>query len=412
MIPRGTLDIGWRDLLAGLARCVRSERPARVQRRIETRWSAQDDALVCLSVRSGLDLLLQALALPPGSELLVSAITIPDMLTIIRQHSLVPIPLDIDPATLSVNATEAAALIGPRTRAILVAHLFGSRMPLAALLDVAHRHGLLLIEDCAQVYDGVYHGDPASDVSLFSFGPIKTATAFGGALLRCKDRTLAERLRLLQGHYPRQSNGAFLRRLLRFALLKLLARPICLALFVAVCRLRRRGHDQLINAAVRGFGGKDLMRRIRFQPSAALLHLLERRLRRFDPAGVVERVVFARRVLALLPEIAWPGVAAAVHHHWVLPVESADPERLTRVLWACGFDATRKASSLAVVAPPPERAIPDPVKARRLLNSLVYLPLYRWLSEHELARLGRIVREVETARPRQAAPPVHDPVYT
>lgn len=409
MIPRGTLDIGWRDLLAGLARCVWSEPSAHVQRRIEACWSEGGAALVCLSVRSGLDLLLQALALPPGSEVLISAITIPDIPAIIRQHGLVPIPLDIDPATLSVDAAEVAALIGPRTRAILVAHLFGSRMPLGAMLDVARQHRLLLIEDCAQVYDGRYHGDPAGDVSLFSFGPIKTATALGGALVRCNDPVLAGRLRLLQSHYRRQPTGVFLRRLVRFGLLKLLARPLCLSVFVAACRLARRDHDQLINGALRSFGG-DLLRRIRCQPSAALLHLLERRLRRFDPAQVVERVTFARRILARLPAVAWPG-AAAVHCHWVLPILSDDPERLTRVLWACGFDATRKASSLAVVAPPPDRAIPDPIKAHRLLARLVYLPMYHPLPEHQQARLARIVREVETTRPPQRAPlPEH--VYT
>lgn len=411
MIPRGTLDIGWGDLLAGLVGCLRTERSARVQRRIEARWSAQDDALACLSVRSGFDLLLQTLALAPGSEVLVSAITIPDMLAIIQQHGLVSIPLDIDPATLSVDAAQVATLTGPRTRAILVAHLFGSRMPLAALLEVARQHGLLVIEDCAQAYDGCYHGNPASDVSLFSFGPIKTATALGGALVRCKDRALTDQLRLLQAHYPRQSRRTFLRRLLRFALLKLLARPLCLSLFVAACRLRRRDYDQVINRAVRGFGGNDLLRRIRYQPSTALLRLLERRLRRFDPAQVAERGVFARRVLAQLAAIARPGGAAAVHCHWVLPIQSADPERLIRVLSACGFDATRKASSLTVVAPLPARPAADPCQARRLLHELVYLPIYRPLAEHELARLSRIVREVELPQRAQPALPVHEPIY-
>jgi dTDP-4-amino-4,6-dideoxygalactose transaminase len=402
MIPRGTPDIGWRDLAAGLLGCVWSDRPERVQRRVEARWSAEQ-TVACLSVRSGLDLLLQALALPRGSELIVSAITIPDMITIIERHGLTPVPVDLDPATLGVDPARLAQAIGPRTRAILVAHLFGSRMPLAPAVRLARQHGLLLIEDCAQAYDGAYRGDPDSDACLFSFGPIKTATALGGALVHCQDAALAARLRQLQARYPRQPRWLFVRRIARFAALKLLAHPQRFAVFVALCRLRRRNHDQLINEAVRGFAGQNLLARIRLQPSAALLQLLERRLRQFDPARIEARAAFARRVLAQIPAVARPGAAAERHTHWVLPIESDDPETLTRVLWAHGFDATRKASSLTVV-PPPDQRTPDPLNARRLLARLVYLPMYPQLGARDLLRLGQIVRDVERAP--QLDPPV------
>jgi dTDP-4-amino-4,6-dideoxygalactose transaminase len=397
MIPRGTPDIGWRDLAAGLLGCVWSDPPERVQRRVEARWSAAQ-TVACLSVRSGLDLLLQALALPHGSELIVSAITIPDMITIIEQHGLTPVPVDIDPATLGVDPARLARLIGPRTSAILVAQLFGSRTSLAPVARLARQHGLLLIEDCAQAYDGVYRGDPDSGVCLFSFGPIKTATALGGALVRCRDAALAARLRQLQARYPRQPRRLLVRRIVRFAALKLLAHPQRFAVFVAICRLRRRNHDQLINESVRSFAGQNLLARIRQQPSAALLHLLERRLRQLDPARIMARAAFARRILAQLPAVPRPGAAAERHTHWVLPIESDEPATLTRALWTHGFDATRKASSLTVV-PPPDRRTPDPVNARRLLARLVYLPMYPQLAERDLLRLGRIVRDVEQTQP-------------
>ena len=77
---------------------------------------------------------------------------------------------------------------------ILVAHLFGSRVDLAPLA----RPGVLLVEDCAQSFRGPgARGDPPADVSLFSFGSIKTATALGGALVRVEDAALRARMREL-----------------------------------------------------------------------------------------------------------------------------------------------------------------------------------------------------------------------
>ena len=66
--------------------------------------ASRNEQLVCLSVRSGFDLLLQALALPAGSEILVSAVTHPDMVNIIERHDLRAVPVDLDLATLAPRA--------------------------------------------------------------------------------------------------------------------------------------------------------------------------------------------------------------------------------------------------------------------------------------------------------------------
>jgi dTDP-4-amino-4,6-dideoxygalactose transaminase len=395
MIPRGTPDIQWRDLWAGLVRCLRRDDPLCAQAGVEAAWAPEGDALACLSVRSGFDLLLQELALPVGSEVLLSAVTIPGMLEILEHHGLVPIPLDIDPHTLDIDAGRAAQLIGPRTRAILVAHLFGSRITLDPIMRVARRHTLLLIEDCAQAYDGSsYRGHAGSDVSMFSFGPIKTATALGGALLRVHDRALLERMRQRQACFARQPQLAFARRLALFALLKLLARPTLFSPFVALCRLRGVDHDRMLSRVVRGFGAGSLIERIRRQPSAPLLRLLARRVAQAHQGRIARRVALARRVAAALPGIARPGTGAACHAHWIVPIISRDPGTLVRLLWAQGFDATRTASSLISAAPPAGR--PAPVNARRMLEQLVYLPVYQQLGERDIQRLARIINDFES----------------
>ena len=98
-------------------------------------------------MRSGFDLYLSALALPRGSEVLVSAVNIRDMVEILEHHGLVAVPVDLELATLAPQAGAWEQAITPHTRAILVAHLFGSRVPMRPVLDLAARHRLLMIED-------------------------------------------------------------------------------------------------------------------------------------------------------------------------------------------------------------------------------------------------------------------------
>ena len=399
MIPRGAPDISWTDLGVGLLGCCQPGAPAGVQARVEARWSPKHDSLACLSVRSGFDLVLQALELPLGSEIIVSALTIRDMCRIIEHHGLVTVPIDVEPNTLAVDAAQIERLIGPRTRAILVAHLFGSRMPLDSLIDVARRHRLLVLEDCAQAYDGsAYRGHPEGDVSMFSFGPIKTSTALGGALLRFRDQSLLDKVRHRQAGYPVQRRREFVRRVALFAMLKLLARPFPLLLFITFLRLRGHDHDQVLSQAVRGFPGGDLMRRLRRRPSTPLLRLLDRRLGTAMPAQVEWRRVLAQRLAGAMPAVRRPGAHASPHAHWVLPIESSDPDTLVRLLWASGFDATRHASSLTVVRPGAEPAAVTNTRVADMMEHLLYVPIHPDMSQDAIVRLGRIVGEFERAR--------------
>src|SRR5262245_21305060 len=205
---RKRLDIRWSDFGGALRDSVTSGDRIRLAENLEDFWSPRGDALACLSVRSGFDLWLASLALPRGSEVLVSAITIRDMVRIIEAHGLVPVPVDIDPDTRAIDLDSLKQAITPRSRVILVAHLFGTRQPLGDMFEVARRHDLLVAEDCAQAFAGRhYTGDPRADVTMFSFGPIKTATALGGALLCVRDREVLTRMRKRQASYPFSNAG-------------------------------------------------------------------------------------------------------------------------------------------------------------------------------------------------------------
>jgi perosamine synthetase len=392
MIPRKRLDLGWRDLLAGVAACF-SPTPAEEQaRRVEHLWSRDGHALAALSVRSGFDALLAVLALPPGSEVLVSAVTIRDMARILEAHGLVPVPLDLDMHRLEVPAGAIGRLAGPRTKAVLLAHLFGSRMPMQGLIDEAKRLGLLVIEDCAQAYTGdSYRGHPGSDVAMFSFGTIKTATALGGALLRFRDPALRSLVRQHQTCWPRQPRSGFLRRCLKYAGLMAISTPPIYGWFVAACRMADADHDRIIAASVRGFAGPDFFARLRVQPSAPLLALMGRRIAQRIAPRVARRAALGAYAASALRALARPGDTAAGHTHWVFPVLHDDPQGLMRHLWSQGFDATRGASSLYVVEAPQGDRDAVAAEAERAFQRLLYLPFDARMTEADCDRMASVI---------------------
>ena len=272
MWARKRLDVGWSDLAFGIARSIVPPNRQAAAREVEGAFGPSAETLACLSVRSGFDLLLAALEFTPRSEVLLSAMNIGDMPKIIEGQGLIPIPVDLDVESFGPNLASLNRAITPRTRAMVVAHLCGGRVALEPILALAHERGILVFEDCAQAFDGgSFVGHPQADASMFSLGPIKTATALGGGVLRVRDRVLLSRLRARHAAWPVQSRWSYFCRLLKYSLLKLLSLRPMLSLIIAGCRAIGRDHDQFINGSVRGFAGPGFFDRIRRQPSAPLL---------------------------------------------------------------------------------------------------------------------------------------------
>jgi dTDP-4-amino-4,6-dideoxygalactose transaminase len=389
-------DIGWGDLASAFAACLAPGRRARRQQRLEALASGgHDDVIACLSARSAFDLYLAALALPAGSEVIMTAVNVPDMARIVASHGLVPVPVDIDDRTLGPPLNAIARAASPRTRLVLVAHLFGAKVDIAPIVALARRHGWLMAEDCAQSFAGLSDfGARQSDASFFSFGPIKTSTALAGGMARVTDARVRAEMRRLQAAQPARSRLWYAGRIGRFALLKALAWPPVYRLFVGLCRAARTDHDRLVQSAARGFPGGELLRRIRRQAPAPLLATLERRLRRRLAERIEGRVQVATALAARLPDtLQVPGLASGPHVHWVFPVIAQAPEALVRSLRRAGFDATSR-SSLAVLLPPPAAphggAAPG---AERLLEHIVFVPAYPELPPRARERLGRLLSD-------------------
>lgn len=395
MYSRKRLDIGWSDLAAGAIGAIAPRSAERIAHDLEAALAGDGrEAIAFLSLRSGFDLMLRELALPKGSEVIVSALTIPDMWTLLEEHGLRAIPVDVDSATLAPRAADIERLVTPATRAVLVAHLFGTRMDLGDIVRIARERGLLLWEDCAQTFDTrESRGDARADCTMLSFGPIKTATALGGGVLLFRDSALAARCRAAHAAYPRATDGAFLKRVVKFAALKFISLPWPYACFVRWCAWRGRDYDTAIQVSVRGFARDRLLERLRHQPSRGLLGLMLRRVVRSDGARVRARKESGDRLMhALSGVIEVPGRAAPYTDHWVFTVLSDEPAAFIARLRAAGFDATSVATMRSVPAPA-DRPDLAPREAERMLARLVYVPMYPELPPHARERLRAAIAD-------------------
>ena len=388
MWVRRRIDIRWSDLAFGLWRCFVPGESRRTA--IEQSWSRDASAVVCLSVRTGFDLCLQALEFPKGSEILMSAVNVPAMFRLVEEHGLVPVPLDIDAASLRPTVEDVRKAVTPRTRAIVVAHLFGTRVDLGDVATLAREGGLVLIEDHAQAFSGVPDAASSSaDVALWSFGPIKVATALGGAIAAARDPQLMGRMRAIESTYPVQRRTRYALRLLKYATLKAVSYRFPFGVLMRVLSWAGVDTDAWLNARVRSFGDTAPLSALRRRPSASLLALLDRRLRTFDAAGVACR---RRRGLALERTIEGharvPGAAATWCGFDLFPVRVANTARLLAALRRHGFDAGTRGNLVVLDA---EKGV-DPASARELLENTVFIPFYAAMPDRELRRLAHVIK--------------------
>jgi len=166
-----------------------------------------------ISVNSGTDALviaLRALDIGPGSEVITTPFTFFATAEAISQVGATPVFVDIDPKSFNIDPEAIAAAITPSTRAIMPVHLYGRAANMPAIMALAARHNLRVVEDCAQSF-GAY--DPVSgkqtgtigNAGAFSFFPSKTLGAYGdGGLIATDDDAVADVARALRVHGSRK----------------------------------------------------------------------------------------------------------------------------------------------------------------------------------------------------------------
>ena len=180
---------------------------ARENEAFEREFAAFCGAEHCVGVANGLEALslsLRAMDIGPGDEVIVPSNTFVATWFAVSHVGAVPVPVEPAELTFNIDAERIEAAITPRTRAIIPVHLYGQPADLDPVLEIAHRHGLRVVEDAAQAHGARHrnrriggHGDAVG----WSFYPGKNLGALGdGGAITTNDPKIAARLRLLRNY--------------------------------------------------------------------------------------------------------------------------------------------------------------------------------------------------------------------
>lgn len=173
----------------------------------ETEFAVYNNAKHTIGVASGLDAITLSLAafnFEKGSEVIVPSNTYIATILSVLQNNLTPVLVEPDMATYNIDPKKIEAAITPKTKAILVVHLYGKSCEMQPILELCKKYNLKLIEDCAQAHGATYKGQKVGtfgDFGAFSFYPTKNLGALGDAgAVVCNDEGLDKKIRRLRNY--------------------------------------------------------------------------------------------------------------------------------------------------------------------------------------------------------------------
>ncbi|MEI6154572.1 MAG: DegT/DnrJ/EryC1/StrS family aminotransferase [Deltaproteobacteria bacterium] len=159
-------------------------------------------AIAVNSGTSGLHLIVRALGISDGDEVITTPFSFVASTNCILMERAVPVFVDIEHDFYTMNPEEVEGAITPRTKAIVPVHIYGQSADMPPILDIAEKHGLRVIEDCAQAHGAMYRGrrlGSRGDMACFSFYPTKNLGAVGdGGMVVTDNAELAKKARLLR----------------------------------------------------------------------------------------------------------------------------------------------------------------------------------------------------------------------
>lgn len=167
------------------------------------RRHASKYALATTSCTAALHLSILALGLEQGDEVIVPAFTWVTSAHCVEYVGAKVVFADVDLSTFNLDPAAVEAAITPKTKAIVVVHLFGKAAPMHELKDIANRHGLKIIEDAACAIGTRHDGQPVGaigDLGCFSFHPRKVITTGEGGMVTTNNPELAERVKWFRNH--------------------------------------------------------------------------------------------------------------------------------------------------------------------------------------------------------------------
>lgn len=176
----------------------------------ESDYAAYCEAAHCVSVANGLDALrlgLLALGVGPDDEVIVPAHTFIATWLAVSQCGAIPVAVEPEESSFTIDPGRIEAAITPRTKAIVPVHLYGQPAEMRAILSIARKHGLKVVEDAAQAHGARFEGrriGAHGDVVAWSFYPGKNLGALGdGGAITTDDAEIADRIRVLRNYGSR-----------------------------------------------------------------------------------------------------------------------------------------------------------------------------------------------------------------
>lgn len=166
-------------------------------------YKGANTAIAVNSCTAAMHLSLIAAEIGAGDEVITSPLTFCATVNTIIHAGATPVLCDVDPVTMNIDPAQIEALITPRTRAIMPIHLAGRPCEMDAIMDIARRHDLVIIEDCAHAIETEYHGQKAGtigDYGCFSFYVTKNIITGEGGMALIKDADRAQRLKTMSLH--------------------------------------------------------------------------------------------------------------------------------------------------------------------------------------------------------------------
>ncbi len=404
-IPRHQIETRVSDYLGIVDSLLRPARREDAVRNFESefaRYLGCRHAIAVSSGRLGMHLILEALSVLAGSEAIIPAFNLFAVIERFCQLGIVPRFCDIRSTDLNIDVDDVERQITPHTKFILATHMFGHPADAGRLRQLAERHGLILLEDCAHALGSQLDGQMVGTfgrASIFSFSVLKLVTTFGGGMVATNDDRLASRIRarLAQGTATCSLGGA-IKRAATGTIMDLGTRnaafSICAWPALRLMRALRPNFQQNIMTETPHLDRC-------FDPeSIAPLHAFQARLGSDQLSQVEEFITKRRQVgqwldteLSDIPQISLLRSGPASRHNGLYyGILTQRAPQLAEFLFRRGIDCEtseyRNCANLDIYR---EFAADCPV-AREVESKILRLPNYPSLSRRSVRRIGDAIR--------------------
>ncbi len=347
-------------------------------------------ALCVASGRLGLELILKSLDLEKGDEILLPAYTFHIVPEVIKNAGFTPVFIDINEEDHNIDVRFIEKNITQRTKAIIATHLFGKPCELYKILEIAKRHNLFVIEDCAQAIGAEYYNKKVGSFSgsaYFSFETVKPLHTFGGGMIVTNNYLLFKKIKNSVETYAYPKFFKIIKKIVFTVIESLLTHPFFFTVFIYPLLLFAIFlNKDLIKFAKKTKGQFKLVetRYSNFQASIGLskLERLDRQLEK--------RITNARFLIEKLnkniPVQKLDRYTKSIFYYFV--IQSGDNYKLSKALLKKGIDvATHIAQDCSKTK---DSELEYPV-ARRANDTALQIPIYPQLSKRDINRIAEIL---------------------